>query len=185
MSLNLGENTKLIVEPDVLETRHKLSQLLLIRALTNDEAVNQLEREETTINVPALIKWIHKFREWTLIHPARIVIRSFHDVLGALDSLALREPHQVLQSRLLDLVRVDVNLLPHLNVVVRVVAQIILGGLELVKFGNCIQDNRLEIKLREFQQLKQVFKSVKIRELFRKRISTLMDSDLDVLHSIE
>jgi hypothetical protein len=55
MSLNLGENTKLIVEPDVLETRHKLSQLLLIRALTNDEAVNQLEREETTINVPALI----------------------------------------------------------------------------------------------------------------------------------
>jgi len=56
MSLNLGENTKLIVEPDVLETRHKLSQLLLIRALTNDEAVNQLEREETTINVPALIK---------------------------------------------------------------------------------------------------------------------------------
>jgi len=102
-----------------------------------------------------------------------------------LDSLALREPHQVLQGRLLDLVRVDVNLLPHLNIVVRVVAQIILGGLELVKFGNCIQDNRLEIKLREFQQLKQVFKSVKIRELFRKRISTLMDSDLDVLHSIE
>lgn len=102
-----------------------------------------------------------------------------------MDSLALREPHQVLQSRLLDLVRVDVNLLPHLNVVVRVVAQIILGGLELVKFGNRIQDNRLEIKLREFQQLKQVFKSVKIRELFRKRISTLMDSDLDVLHSIE
>ena len=68
---------------------------------------------------------------------------------------------------------------------VRVVAQIILGGLELVKFGNRIQDNRLEIKLREFQQLKQVFKSVKIRELFRKRISTLVDSDLDVLHSIE
>ena len=102
-----------------------------------------------------------------------------------MDSLALGEPHQVLQSRLLDLVRVDVNLLPHLNVVVRVVAQIILGGLELVKFGNRIQDNRLEIKLREFQQLKQVFKSVKIRELFRKRISTLVDSDLDVLHSIE